>query len=316
MHEFESELLPRYQRRTAEVDEAILGTYLAGANTRRIRKALSPLLGEKHLSKSAISRVVGRLKELFAKWRGRDLTDEHYKILYLDGFHLKIRLARRVVSAPVLVALGVTEDGTKHVVSLELVVSESGESWAGFVGDLVDRGLSSPALLVTDGHKGLKKARSAWEKIAVQRCTQHKWENLKKACPKHAHGELARDWKAVIGARGFRLGKKAYDDMLAKWEKLCPPVGRSLQEAGLDLLTFYKMPKALWKNIRTTNAIENLNREFRRRTKTQGSFSTESAALTLLFGLIAFRQIKMRKIDGHYHLPLMTTNYTTAARAA
>lgn len=144
--EFESELLPRYQRRTEEVDEAILGAYLAGANTRRIKKALAPLLGEKHLSKSAISRVVGRLKELFASWRSRDLTGEPCSIIYLDGFHLKMRLARKVVSAPVLVALGVGEDGTKHLIDLELVVREAGDTWGAFVGNLIERGLTAPAL--------------------------------------------------------------------------------------------------------------------------------------------------------------------------
>ncbi len=105
--EFRSELLPRYARRTREVDEAILGTYLSGANSRRIRKALKPLLGEEHLSKSAVSRVVSRLKECFEEWQNRDLSEEVYAIVYLDGFHLKVRMAKRVISVPVLAALGV-----------------------------------------------------------------------------------------------------------------------------------------------------------------------------------------------------------------
>ncbi len=95
--EFRSELLPRYARRTREVDEAILGTYLSGANSRRIRKALKPLLGEEHLSKSAVSRVVSRLKECFEEWQNRALSEEVYAIVYLDGFHLKVRMAKRVI---------------------------------------------------------------------------------------------------------------------------------------------------------------------------------------------------------------------------
>ena len=308
--EFQSGLLPRYQRRTREVDEAILGCYLAGANTRRIRKALSPLLGEEHLSKSAISRVVGRLKGLFDQWRNRDLSSERYAVMFLDGFHLKVRLARRVISAPVLVALGVSEDGSKQVIAMELAVRESGDSWGGFVESLIGRGLRAPRLLVTDGHAGLKKARANWGEaisgdrpsFAVQRCTQHKWNNLKKACPNHAHGELHRDWTTVIGARNGEKARQAYEAMLRKWSTLCPPVARSLEEGGLELLTFYNCPKAMWKGIRSTNAIENLNREFRRRTKTQGSFSNEEAAMTLLFGLIAFHQIVLRKISGCKHI--------------
>ena len=83
---------------------------------------------------------------------------------------------------------------------------------------------------------------------------------------------------------------------------MCPAVARSLEEAGLEVLTFYDFPKVMWKSLRTTNSLENLNREFRRRTKTQASFSTEDAALTLLFGLVAFGHIQLRRIDGYQHL--------------
>ncbi|MCI0479011.1 transposase, partial [Candidatus Uhrbacteria bacterium] len=89
--EFRSELLPRCARRTREIDEAILGVYLAGANSRRIRKALEPMLGSANVSKSAVSRIVGHLKAVFEAWSGRDLTTERYEVLYLDGFHLKVR---------------------------------------------------------------------------------------------------------------------------------------------------------------------------------------------------------------------------------
>jgi len=292
-------VLPRYQRRTQDVDEAILQTYLSGANTRRIRKALGPLLGEEHLSKSAISRVAGRLKALYAQWRSRDLSQERYAIVLLDGFFLRVRLAKRVVSVPVLVAMGVTIDGTKQLIALQLASSESETSWRELVDGLTARGLPAPRLLITDGHAGLRKARTAWPTAAVQRCTNHKYNNLKQHCPKHAHRELRRDWHGVVRARDGAAARKAYDTMLRKWRTLCPPVARSLEEGGLELLTFYAFPKAMWKGLRTTNSIENLNREFRRRTKTQGSFSTEDAAVTLLFGLVAFRQIELRKITGY-----------------
>ncbi len=300
--EFRSQVLPRYARRTRRVDEAILGVYLAGANSRRIRKALSPLLGEQNLSKSAISRVVGRLKALFAEWNSRDLSSEPYKILFLDGFHLKVRLARRVVSVPILAALGVEKDGSKRLISLQLVVQESGSSWYGFVNDLSKRGMARPALMVTDGHAGLKKAREVWGDVPVQRCTHHKLQNLLGHCPKHAHGELKRDYKAIVRAENHAAGLSAYNAFLTKWTSLCPSVATSLKEAGLDLLTFYRFPKPMWRGLRTTNSVENLNREFRRRTKTQGSFGTEAAAVTLLYGLVAFGQITLRRISGHQHV--------------
>jgi putative transposase len=98
------------------------------------------------------------------------------------------------------------------------------------------------------------------------------------------------------------VARATYDAFLKKWTTLCPAVARSIEEAGLDLLALYDFPKALWKALRTTHSLENLNREFRRRTKTQASFSTEAAAVTLLFGLVAFGQIVLRRIDGYAQL--------------
>lgn len=302
-HEFHSQLLPRYARRTREIDEAILGCYLAGANSRRIRTALKPLLGERHLSKSAVSRIVGRLKALVTAWRDRDLSTERYPIIFLDGFHLKVRLARRVVSVPVLAALGVAESGQKCLLDLRLAASEAEVTWGGVLTSLQERGLAAPLLLVIDGHAGLKKALERWDGVRVQRCTVHKLANLKAHCPKHAQAEMKRDYDRIVYASDGLAARAAYDTFVKKWSTLCPAVAKSLEEAGLELLTFYAFPKAMWKSLRTTNTLENLNREFRRRTKTQASFGTEEAALILLYGLVAFGQIQLRKIDGHTQLP-------------
>lgn len=300
--EFQSEVVPRYARRTRQVDEAILGAYLAGANTRRIRKALEPLLGSEHLSKSAVSRVAARLKAQFAQWSERDLSEERYAILFLDGFHLKVRMARRVVSVPALAALGVAPDGTKRLVALELAVSEAEACWSRLVSDLERRGLASPVLIVSDGHRGLAKAIEAWPQAQVQRCAVHKWQNLVKHCPAHARRELKRDYDRIVYAKSGMAAREAYQAFVTKWRTLCPAVAKSLEEAGEQLLTFYAFPKAMWKSLRTTNSIESLNREFRRRTKTQASFSTEEAAVTLLYGLVAFGQIELRRICGYPHV--------------
>lgn len=302
MSEFRSQLLPRYARRTREIDEAILAVYLAGANSRRIRKALAPLLGGEHLSKSAISRVVGRLKEHFATWQGRDLSAESYPILFLDGFHLKVRMARRVVTVPVLAALGVRADGQKVLLELRLAASEAGTHWQRVILDLQRRGLPAPELVVIDGHAGLGKALEAWPGVRIQRCVVHKGRNLAEHCPAHARGELRRDYHRIVYAKDGLAARAAYAAFLRKWERLCPPVARSLEEAGEELLTIYEFPRSMWKALRSTNAVENLQREFRRRTKTQAAFTTELAALTLLYGLVAFGQIQLRKLDGYRDL--------------
>ena len=300
--EFRSELLPRYQRRTREVDEAILATYLSGANSRRIRKALKPLLGDEHLSKSSVSRVVSRLKERFEEWQCRDLSKETYAIVFLDGFHVKVRMAKRVVSVPVLAALGVAPDGQKRLLSLRLAVSEASTHWGSLIEDLQSRGLVSPELVISDGHKGLTKALEKWPESRLQRCVVHKSANLLEHCPTHARRELKRDYNRIIYAKDGIVARRAYTEFVSKWTALAPAVVRSLEEAGEKLLTFYEFPRALWKSIRTTNAVENLNREFRRRTKTQASFTTEESAVALLFGLVASGQITLRRIDGYKHL--------------
>lgn len=301
--EFHSQLLPRYARRTREIDEAILGCYLGGVNSRRIRTALKPLLGERHLSRSAVSRIVARLKVLFTSWQDRDLSNERYPIVFLDGFHLKVRVARRVVSVPVLAALGATETGQKCLIDLRMAVSEAEATWGGVITSLQQRGLAAPLLLVVDGHAGLKKALERWHGVRVQRCATHKFANLKVHCPKHAQAEMKRDYHRILYAADGLAARAAYHAFVKKWATLCPAVAKSLEEAGLELLTFCDFPKAMWKSLRTTNTLENLNREFRRRTKTQASFGTENAALIILYGLVAFGQIQLRKIDGHQHLP-------------
>ena len=300
--EFHSQLLPRYARRTREIDEAILGCYLGGVNSRRIRTALKPLLGERHLSKSAVSRIVARLKALFATWQDRDLSAERSPIIFLDGFHLKVRVARRVVSVPVLAALGVAENGQKCVLDLRVAASEAAATWGGVIAGLQQRGLAAPLLLVVDGNTGLKKALERWDGVRVQRCTTHKLANLKAHCPAHAQAEMKRDYHRLLYAADGLAARAAYEAFVKKWTTLCPAVAKSLEEAGLELLTFYDFPRAMWKSLRTTNTLENLNREFRRRTKTQASFGTEDAALIILYGLVAFGQIQLRKIDEHQQL--------------
>jgi putative transposase len=224
-------------------------------------------------------------------------------VVYLDGFHLKVRMARRVVAVPVLAPLGVAEHGQKRLVALQLAATEAQASWGVLLTDLQRRGLPAPLLVVTDGHAGLKKALEAWSTVRVQRCTTHKARNLDDGCPVHARAEMKRDYHRIIHADDGLTARAACDAFVKNWTTLCPAVARSIEEAGLGLLSFYDFPKAMWKSLRTTNMLENLNREFRRRTKTQASFGTEAAALTLLYGLVAFGQIVLRRIDGHEQFP-------------
>jgi putative transposase len=184
-------MLPRYQRRMREVNEAVVATYLAGGNTRRIHGALQPLLHGAPLSKSAVSRVVATLKDDLVAWRTRSLTDVETIYLYLDAFALRVRSAGQVVSAPVLDVVGVLPDGHKQLLALEVCSGESTAAWKGCLDDLVARGLRAPLLCIIDGNPGLRRAVGlVWPAAAVRRCCVHKLRNLGRKAPKHALAEI------------------------------------------------------------------------------------------------------------------------------
>jgi putative transposase len=312
--EWTSTIVPRYQRRMPEVNEAILATYLAGGNTRRIRGALQPLLKAAPLSKSAVSRVVAMLKDGLEAWRTRSLADLDVIFVYLDGFALRVRTAGKVVSVPVLGVVGVLPDGHKHLLALELCGGESFEAWKGCLDDLAERGLRAPVLAIIDGNAGLRRAVGlVWPRAAVQRCCVHKLRNLERKAPKHALAEIRDDFHRIVYAANADTARTAYAAFERTWSKRCPGVVTSLREGGDELLTFFRFPKAQWKTLRTTNTIERLHEEFRRRVKTQGSLPTEDAALTLLFSLVASGQIKLRKIDGWQKIGAVLSQHASVA---
>jgi transposase-like protein len=281
------------------VDAAVLGAYLTGAHQRRIKGALAPLLRGAPLSKSAISRLVGRMKSLFEQWRQRSLAAERCVYLYLDAMALRVRLAQKVVPAPVLVALGIRADGQKVVLDLELLTSEATTAWQGFLEGLSARGLRRPRLCVIDGNPGLRAAvETTWPGVAVQRCTVHKRRKLERHAPTHAVEEIRTDDHEIVYAETLGAARQAYRAFLSTWRARAPQGVESLEEAGEDLLTCSRFPKSQWNSRRTTNAIERFNGEFRRRVKTQGALPTTQAAELLLFGLVTSGQIRMRRIDG------------------
>jgi putative transposase len=301
--EWRSTLVPRYQRRLQEVNAAVLATYLAGGNTRRIRGALAPLLHGTPLSRSAVSRIVATLKSSLEAWQTRPLDDLEVVYAYLDALALRVRSGGKVVRVPVLAVVGVLADGQKVLVELDLCGDESYEAWKGCLDGLVGRGLKAPLLCIIDGHAGLRRAvGEVWVRAAVQRCCVHKLRNLERKAPKHVLDELRDDFHRIVYAPSAEAAQAVWTAFERTWGKSCPGVVKSLQEGGAELLTFFSFPKAQWKTLRTTNSIERLNEEFRRRVKTQGALPTEDSALMLLFGLVATGQITLRKLDGYTQL--------------
>ena len=316
--EWQSTMIPRYARRCRAVDAALLGMYFGGVNTRKVKQAIRPLLRNSPLSKSSISRLIVRLKEYFEGWRRRSLATEDVRYIYLDGICVRVRCGGRTESLPVLAAVGVRADGEKVLLALELCGAESTTSWKGLIESLSARGLRAPRLAVIDGNPGLAQALAqTWPKTDRQRCAVHKLRNLHDHAPKRLYDEISDDFHAIVYAEGYASGCAAYEAFLRKWRRSCEGVTRSLEEAGMELLSFYRYPQSQWKSLRTTNIIERINGEFRRRIKTQSSFPSEQSVLLLLFGLMASGMIRMRRIEGHadmgkvYEAPAIRTEGQT-----
>ena len=191
---------------------------------------------------------------------------------------------------------------------------ESFEAWKGCLDDLVARGLRAPVLAIIDGNAGLRRAVGiVWPRTAVQRCCVHKLRNLERKAPKHVLAEIRNDFHRIVYAANADAARAAYAAFERTWAKRCPGVVTSLREGGDELLTSCSFPKVQWKTSRTTNTIERLHEEFRRRVKTQGSLPSEDAALVLLFSLVASGQIKLRRIDGWRKIATVLSQHTAVA---
>ncbi len=297
--EWRSKALPRYQRLTKKAEALIAAVYLSGTNTRRVKRALFGLF-QGAVSKDVVSRAWRKVKVDWQAWCARSLADEDIVRLILDGTVIKTRIDRKATNISVLAAIGVRRDGQKVLLSLMNMGGESTSAWRQFINDLDARGLKRPEFVIVDGAPGLEVALIAlWgEDLPIQRCTVHKHRNLLAKAPKRMHDELTEDYRDMIYAKTpeeIATRRKAF---LRKWRLKCKAVADSLEEAGDKLFTFTRLPQGQWKSARTTNAIERLNEEFRRRIKTQTVLPCAETVPMLLWALMASGQIVMRKVDG------------------
>jgi putative transposase len=296
--EWKSKTLPAYQRRTRAADALIAGAYLSGTNTRRVRRALAALFGGA-VGKDTVSRVWRKVQGDWEAWNNRPLADEPIVRLILDGTVVRVRLDRKATSISLLVVLGVREDGQKVLLAVKNMGGETTEAWRSVLDDLIRRGLRRPELLIVDGGAGLESALAAlWGDVPTQRCTVHKHRNLLANAPERLHDEITADYNDMIYADTPQEVQKRRKAFLRKWRLRHAAVANSLEEAGDRLFTFTTLPPSQWKSARTTNAIERLHEEFKRRIKTQTVLPSADTAAMLFWALLASGQIVMRKVDG------------------
>jgi putative transposase len=296
--EWKSKALRAYQRRTFVADALIAGSYLAGTNTRRVRRALAALFGGA-VGKDTVSRVWRKVKTDWEAWNARSLVEEPIVRLILDGTVVRVRLDRKATSISLLVVIGVREDGQKVLLAIKSMGGESTEAWRSVLDDLIKRGLRRPEFLIVDGAPGLEKAIAAvWDGVPVQRCTVHKHRNLLAHAPERLHEEIGADYTDMIYAATSEEIEARRKAFIRKWRLKHRAVADSLEEAGERLFTFTRLPPSQWRSARTTNAIERLHEEFKRRIKTQTVLPSAETAAMLFWALLASGQINMRKVDG------------------
>jgi len=300
--EWKSQMLRAYQRRTLAADALIAGCYLSGTNTRRVRRALSALFGGA-VGKDVVSRVWRKVKSDWEAWNARSLVAEPIVRLILDGTVVRVRLDRVATSISLLVVMGVRVDGQKVLLAIKSMGGESTEAWRTVLDDLIQRGLRRPELLIVDGAPGLENAIAAvWDGVPVQRCTVHKHRNLLAHAPERLHEEISADYNDMIYASTREEVERRRKTFIRKWRLKHRAVADSLQEAGDRLFTFTRLPLGQWRSARTTNTIERLHEEFRRRIKTQTVLPSADTAAMLFWALLASGQISMRKVDGWHTL--------------
>ena len=279
--EFATEVFERYKRMSGDVEEAVLEMYLSGISVRKIA-GVTEALSRVKVGKDAVSRIVGRLEEEQRAWRERSFEEKEYPYLYLDATYLKVRWGASVTSMALLACVGVDEEGFREVLAVEVAGSEKGAAYASLLRGLLDRGLSGVKLVVSDDHEGIKAAVfDELPGVKWQRCVVHFERNVLAHVPASSTAEVAEDIKAIFKVRREKTALALAEEFIELYGKRFTKAV-SVFEAGIgDALSYLSFPGIHHARIRTTNMLERLFREVKRRTRVVGVFPSETSASTL-----------------------------------
>lgn len=270
------------QALTAVVQEA----YLQGVSTRRVDD-LVQALGMTGISKSQVSRLCEGLDADVARFRNRPLGGG-YPYLWLDATYLKVRQNGAVVGMAVVVAMGVRESGEREVLGLDIGPSEEGAFWLSFLRSLVARGLSNVQLVISDSHLGLKQAiHAVFHGASWQRCRVHFVRNVKALVPKAAGEMVATSIRTVFSLPTADLAHEQWRRLADSFRKKYPKLAAAMDDAESDVLAYLHFPSDHWRQIWSTNPLERLNREIKRRTDVVGIFPNEAAVIRLVGSVLS-----------------------------
>ncbi len=297
---YTSSILPKYLRRSRNMNELIPWLYLRGISTGQFQEALEALVGPdaKGLSASVVTRLTAKWTDEHESWNRRDLSEKEYVYVWADGIYFNIRLEEE--RQCILVLMGATKDGRKELIGILDGYRESEQSWIELLVDLKARGLAiEPKLAVGDGGLGFWAAlRKVFSNTREQRCWMHKTGNVLNKMPRSVQAKAKADLQEIWMAETKEIALKAFDTFVAKYEANYPGAVKCLSKDRDVLLTFYDFPAEHWIHLRTTNPIESTFSTVRlrhRRTKGSGS---RRACLAMVFKLVQIAQSSWRRLNG------------------
>jgi len=290
---YQSELLPRYQRAEASVEQLVKDAFLAGVSTRRVGEVLKPVLGTA-TSPATVSQIAKHLDADVAAFHKRALTDD-IVYLFLDGVYAKVKGTDRAHRKPLLVAYGITTTGERRLISYRLGFSESEPEWEAFLNDLYKRGLEGKnlRLIVTDGGSGLHAAlQTVYPYVPRQRCWVHKMRNVRSKLPARQRDACVQQLRTVYLAATQEAARERYKIWVQRWEETAPKAVECVRKDIDELLSFLKEPAAVWRSVRTTNAIERLFREVRRRVRPMTCFNNNDSCERITYSVFSYQNTK------------------------
>jgi transposase-like protein len=292
--QFHTQAFERYSRYEPHIAQGLTEMFVTGTSTHKVGEVAQTLLGVAP-SASAISRLNQSLSQQFEAWRERPLQ-AHWRILYLDGVHFRIRHGDKADSTIILTALAVDVEGNKEVLALRACAEEDKEGWLGLLQDLRARGATLFDLTVTDGHEGLLAAvEELFAATARQRCLVHKQRNVLAAIPRRERSEVQAELVGIWEQPTKQEALIQLGAFKAKYASRYPEAVRSLVEDEEHLLTFYAFPQTMHRHMQTTHALESLFSNVRQRTDQIDVFTTETSCLSIVWATI--QDIRLHKIS-------------------
>ena len=278
---FETAIIERYRRRETSVEEAMIEMYLAGVSVRRVEDITEALWGSK-VSPGTVSNINKKIYDRINKWRNRPLEGA-FPYVYLDGISMKRSWGGEVKNVSVLVAIGVDEQGYRHILGVCEGAREDKEGWSGFLRHLKARGLKGVQLFISDKCLGLVESLAEYyPKANWQRCIVHFYRNVFTCVPDGKVREVAAMLKAIHAQESREDSQNKAKDVVGKLEALKLHKAAELVKNGIDETLSYKsFPMTHWIRIRTNNPMERILREIRRRTRVVGCFPDGESALML-----------------------------------